>query len=134
MIISYCTHSGLRQIDKMKSQLTPTTLIISYCTHSGLRPRLLASACTAFCGLYLIARIADCDNVPVFFWGRLFLIISYCTHSGLRLRNHCCHDGNSGGIISYCTHSGLRLTSTLVSRPSSRRLYLIARIADCDVA
>ena len=63
----------------------------------------------------------------------LLEIISYCTHSGLRLfrllLSHC----TTVVIISYCTHSGLRLYFN-TSKPISEieRLYLIARIADCD--
>ena len=39
------------------------------------------------------------------------------------------------GIISYCTHSGLRLKqSNEIGNSLFGRLYLIARIADCDNA
>ena len=85
-IISYCTHSGLRRARSSRKRRSHGE-IISYCTHSGLRHGTLGDAKAFSYGLYLIARIADCDPERVDA-GTVSAgtIISYCTHSGLRLK------------------------------------------------
>ena len=63
-------------------------MIISYCTHSGLRLHQARQHPDPQIGLYLIARIADCDffiKTSTYIFAERFRIISYCTHSGLRL-------------------------------------------------
>ena len=116
-------------------------LIISYCTHSGLRHKTISASLIVLIlyllRLYLIARIADCDNSICYQSPLKFLprIISYCTHSGLR-RSVC------GSCVICIIPVRLYLiariadcdtkTPPIITTKSGPRLYLIARIADCD--
>ena len=130
MIISYCTHSGLRLTHQNPARLNDLRLYLI-----ALRPYSVPMQSTPSRRLYLIARIADCDlmfSSPGY--AVSIMIISYCTHSGLRLAKF---------VVSPC---GIRLRLYLIARIADcdwdhrcdpeinqlRRLYLIARIADCD--
>ena len=133
VIISYCTHSGLRP-ECCRHAPPHRWEIISYCTHSGLRLILSVEIEDLRAGgLYLIARIADCDfgslNGDTTILGWLYLIarIADCDFWNWKVRFF------NNLIISYCTHSGLRREFVYLMARAVIRLYLIARIADCDM-
>ena len=115
LIISYCTHSGLRLANCLK-KLTGRSLIISYCTHSGLRP-IFSVICSLINGK----------------------IISYCTHSGLRLKASVAlvaykSERGSYLIARIADCDFFFSPACCCCRSGVRRSYLIARIADCDLS